>query len=109
MSEQQYTYDGRPGCVMRHRSRATGTTIGIYKADQAGRDGSAGEWIAICEEHGERYAFPNLRHARAHYAGAPWCSSCYPEGVPGVPPPPPLKFRGAQRLPSASISGTGDI
>lgn len=105
MSEQQYAYDGRPGCVMRHKSRATGTTIGIYKADQAGLDGRAGEWIAICENHGERHAFPNLRHARAHYASAPWCTACHPDGVPGVPAPPPLKPRGGPRLPYARISG----
>lgn len=105
MSEQHYTYDGRPGCVMRHRSRATGTTIGIYKADQAGLDGSVGEWIAICEDHGERYAFPNLRHAQKNYAGAPWCGQCHPNGAPGVPAPPPPKPLGVPRIPYASISG----
>lgn len=109
MPDQLYSYDGRTGCVMRHRSRATGTTIGIYKADQAGLDGSAGEWIAMCEEHGEQYAFPNLRHAQKNYAGAPWCNQCHPAGAPGVPAPPPPKLPGSPRIPYVSVSGQRNL
>lgn len=75
---RQYGYDGLAGCVSRHRSRQTGTLIGIYNAEQAGLDSEGdANWYTLCEDHGESIAHRTLHLAKDFSAvPAEWCEAC---------------------------------
>lgn len=61
---------------MQFRNRASGTTIEVSTADQAGCDPEGGPWVAICRDHG---AILNVAtRSRAISAGRrpDFCSEC---------------------------------
>ncbi len=74
---RRYECNGLAGCVEQRRSRKTGFLVGLYAAEQADLDASAGPWATICEEHGHIVNHDTLALARAHL-GDPtgWCEPC---------------------------------
>jgi hypothetical protein len=60
-----------------NRSRATGTMVGVYHAEEAGLDPYDGPWAVICEDHGAIINVATLAAAK-HHAPAPhgWCDEC---------------------------------
>ncbi|MEX3917940.1 hypothetical protein AB4Y43_17110 [Paraburkholderia sp. BR10872] len=77
LAPRQYDFDGLAGCVVRRRSRVTGTLAGLYQAEQAGMDADAGRWVTVCEDHSTCVNHATLAHGRAHM-GDPsmWCEVC---------------------------------
>jgi len=73
-----YGVDGRAGCVSLRRSRATGTTVGIYASFESGIETDSDlPWTTVCEDHGNIVCHSSLRLARDH-APHPdmWCTEC---------------------------------
>lgn len=58
-------------------SPGSGFLVGLYAADQADMDDSAGPWATVCEEHGHIVNHDTLALARTHL-GDPtgWCEPC---------------------------------
>jgi hypothetical protein len=75
-----YTCNGLPGCVFQCVS-LLGGPVALYQAEQSGRDGSAGRWIAVCEAHGSEAAFTTKAAAEEQVYTASWCARCQ-EGIP---------------------------
>jgi hypothetical protein len=74
---RQYNHNNLAGCVQQHRSRKTGTKVGVYNAEQSGLDPDAGPWVTVCEDHGFTVNHPTLALAR-EWAPDPtgWCDVC---------------------------------
>jgi hypothetical protein len=77
---RRYACKGLAGCVEMRRSRRTGHQVGLYHAEQADLDFSAGRWATICEQHGHIVNHETLTLARSHL-GDPtgWCEGCMAE------------------------------
>lgn len=75
--QKEYDFNGLAGCVVQRKSRTTGHLVGLYHAEQAGLDSSAGPWATLCEEHGHIINHDTLALARSHL-GDPtgWCEPC---------------------------------
>lgn len=60
-----------------HKSRATGTYVGVYDGIPAGMDTDGGRWQTVCEPHGGIISHQTLELARGH-APRPdqWCEYC---------------------------------
>ena len=74
---KSYDFNGLAGCVVQRRNRRTGFLVGLYHAEQAELDASAGPWATICEEHGHIVNHETLALARSHLADpGGWCEHC---------------------------------
>jgi hypothetical protein len=75
---KEYGFNGLAGCVTQKKNRRTGSTIGVYHADQAGIDGDeASPWATVCETHNQFVTHPSLKLAIDHSAVPDeWCSEC---------------------------------
>lgn len=60
------------------KSRITGTTIIVGRADALGLDEDGGAWVTICQDHGSICNHWTLALARAHAPGGEWCDDCRP-------------------------------
>ena len=68
---------GLAGAVERRRSRASGTTITIYDANEAGIESDPETpWATVCEEHGSIVCHGSRSAARASMARPDWCMDC---------------------------------
>lgn len=77
---KRYAANGLAGCVEQRRVRQTGTLVGVYHAEQAGLDPTAGAWATSCEAHGSILAHASLNLARSHAADpCGWCEQCREE------------------------------
>jgi hypothetical protein len=74
---KRYGFNGLAGCVTQRRTQQTGTTVGIYHAEQAELDVQAGPWAIVCEEHHQIVHVASLAMAK-HHASDPlgWCEVC---------------------------------
>ena len=68
---RDYRFNDLAGCVEQRRSRLTRHMVGLYHADQAQLDSSAGPWATICEEHGHIINHDTLALARSHLGEPP--------------------------------------
>lgn len=60
-----------------HRSRQTGTMIGVYDGIAAEMDVEAGRWQTVCEEHGTILSHATRRIASDHSrVPLEWCEEC---------------------------------
>lgn len=68
---------GLAGAVERRRSRASGTTITLYDALEAGLESDPETpWATVCEEHGSIVCHGTRSAARASMALPDWCEDC---------------------------------
>lgn len=68
---------GLAGAVERRRSRASGTTITLYDANEAGMESDPQTpWATVCEEHGSIVCHGTRSAARASMAVPDWCEAC---------------------------------
>lgn len=73
---KQYSLHGYAGLVEQHKARETGTTISIYRNDQAQMDDYR-PWSTVCEEHATIIVHETLALARYHAANPlGWCEVC---------------------------------
>jgi hypothetical protein len=90
----QYSYNGLPGCVVRRKSRLTGSLVAIYHCKQSGLDDGMDEveqynddgtiavpakpytWACVCETHGTITGVATLAQAYYHLPVADWCEEC---------------------------------
>jgi hypothetical protein len=67
------------GLISWHRSRATGTQVGVYNGEEAGMDTDGGNapWSTVCEDHAGvcTHATRALALAHAPYPNE-WCPTC---------------------------------
>jgi len=83
---REYGFNGLAGCVVQQRSRATKLLVGLYRADQAQMDATAGAWATVCEEHGSILNHSTIALARAHLVDPRgWCSTCAPQAEQEAP------------------------
>jgi len=76
-SPVQYAFNGLAGCVTQSRSRLTGTLVGLYNAEQAGLDATAGDWATVCEGHSTVVYHATLATARRSLPDpSGWCDCC---------------------------------
>lgn len=64
------------GVLQARRSRATGTVVTIYLAEEAGLDPAGGDYVTVCEDHGTLCNHQSLTLARAHAPYVEWCEEC---------------------------------
>ena len=79
-----YAFNGLAGCVVQRKSRKTGTTVGIYQANQAGMESDPeSPWATVCEVHHTLVCHTSLKLA-FHHAPDPtgWCEDCRTEERP---------------------------
>lgn len=75
--EKQYEFNGYAGCVTQRTSRATGTLVGVYRADQAGIDADPeAPWAVVCESHNTILTVATLMLAKASTDPRDWCDDC---------------------------------
>jgi len=67
------------GLLAMHRSRTTGTVIGLYRARDARLDDDEGRapYSTVCQDHGTICCHRTLRAARGHMAYVGWCEACH--------------------------------
>ena len=77
---RDYRFNDLAWCLVFFLFCFTRHMVGLYHADQAQLDSSAGPWATICEEHGHIINHDTLALARSHL-GDPtgWCESCMAE------------------------------
>ena len=86
---RQYSFNDLAGCVEQRRSRATGTMVGLYQAEQAGLDPDAGKWVTVCEDHSTCVNHPTLSMARHHLPDPTgWCDDCREKMAANAPETP---------------------
>lgn len=75
---KQYAYNNLAGCVSQHRSRITGTLVGVYNSQQAGlEDDPTAKWTTVCEDHGYLVGHRTLALAISHApVSHDWCEEC---------------------------------
>lgn len=73
-----YEFHGLAGCVVRRRSRATKTLVGVYHGLQAGLDvDTANPWVTVCEVHGSIVTQGTLALALGCTDPRCFCSDCF--------------------------------
>ena len=72
-----YSTESVSGLRKSIKSLLTGTTVGIYKAEDAYLDPTGGKWVLICEEHGTYINVRTMKDA-LEWAAHPeeWCEVC---------------------------------
>lgn len=78
MAERPASWPNYAGLVYWHRSRRTGTYVGVYNGEVAGMDtGGGNPWSTVCEPHGGVVSHPTRAVAISH-APYPdeWCPTC---------------------------------
>lgn len=76
-SIREYGFNDLAGCVVQRKSKESGLLVGLYNADQAGMDASAGPWSTVCEPHGQILNHETLKLANWHLANPTgWCEVC---------------------------------
>lgn len=65
------------GAVECRRNRASGTTITLYRAAEAGmEDDPEFPWATVCEDHNMLVLHPTRSLARQGMAWPEWCEEC---------------------------------
>ncbi len=65
------------GLIAQRKNRITGTTISVYKAGPGnGLDNSGGDWITVCENHGNLINHRTRKLAFWHATVPDWCYNC---------------------------------
>lgn len=68
---------GIAGLVTRRRNRATGATLSVYRASEAGMSDDPGfPWAAVCETHGAIVLNATRRLADSALRFPEWCPAC---------------------------------
>lgn len=72
-----YSFDGLAGCVVRFRSMATKSLVGIYHGAQSGLDADPETpYVSVCESHSALIGHRSLRVAKRFRNPAEWCDDC---------------------------------
>lgn len=65
------------GLREQRRNRETGTTVSLYNAREAGLDPDGGDWVTVCEDHGNLVNHQTRKMGSYQMADpAGWCYAC---------------------------------
>lgn len=81
----RFGFNGLAGCVTQRLSAVTGRKVGLYAASEAGLCSAGGQWVTVCEDHGNLLNHASETRARQHLDYThEWCEACRAASEPSL-------------------------